>query len=328
MGHKIGKRHRARRGSLQYYPRKRAKSIVKNIDNFPKSTDVKLLGFAAYKAGMTSAMVVENRKHIKWKGEEIITPVTILEVPIVKVLGVRLYGLVDGFKSALIEVWNDSIDKDLSRKINAPKRKAFADNLNKAQGLLDKTIEVRALLYTLPRNLFKKRSDIFEIGVGGKVVDAFNFVKDIIGKEVKISDFIKPGDFVDVFAVSKGKGTQGSIKRFHCRIQQNKTKGIIRKAGSLNPWTPSKTRFKTPQFGQLGFQSRSEFDKRVLKIGSGLNIKGGLVGYGNVGDYILLQGSVPGPKKRLILFRQALRLPDRMKSPAPEIAHISLRSQQ
>ena len=82
--------------------------------------------------------------------------------------------------------------------------------------------------------------------------------------------------------------------------------------------------------GQLGFQKRTEYNKRILKISNEkegtVNPKGGFLKYGLVkGDYVLIQGSVPGPKKRLIMLRKGVRA--RKEDPA-EIKFISLESQQ
>ncbi len=79
--------------------------------------------------------------------------------------------------------------------------------------------------------------------------------------------------------------------------------------------------------GQLGFQTRTEFNKIVMKIGSdGINPKGGWLNYGLVkGDYLLLSGSVPGPKKRLVVIRRGLR--SRKMEPV-EIKEVFLESQQ
>ncbi|HLC59406.1 MAG TPA: 50S ribosomal protein L3, partial [archaeon] len=48
-----------------------------------------------------------------------------------------------------------------------------------------------------------------------------------------------------------------------------------------------------------------------LKMGNDgkeINISGGFVGYGLIkSDYLLLEGSVPGPSNRLIMLRTAIR---------------------
>ena len=99
-----------------------------------------------------------------------------------------------------------------------------------------------------------------------------------------------------------------------------------RHTGSLGQNEPGKVRWTVPQAGQLGFQTRTELNKRILKFSNGFNVKGGFVNYGNAsGECILLEGSVPGPKKRLIRIRFALR----PKKVYPlDIKYISMESKQ
>ena len=80
--------------------------------------------------------------------------------------------------------------------------------------------------------------------------------------------------------------------------------------------------------GQHGFQKRTEYNKRIMKISSdGFSINGGIVNYGKVpGQFIFIEGSVVGPKKRLIMMRKAQRKTDE-KLPV-EIKHVSKESQQ
>ena len=60
-----------------------------------------------------------------------------------------------------------------------------------------------------------------------------------------------------------------------------------------------------------------------------INPAGGLVRYGVVkSEYILISGSVPGPKKRLIRFTTAIRPKLKFNTQVPDIQEISLRSQQ
>jgi large subunit ribosomal protein L3 len=77
--------------------------------------------------------------------------------------------------------------------------------------------------------------------------------------------------------------------------------------------------------GQLGFQTRTELNKRILKIGENgeeINPKGGFKNYGIVKtNYLLLEGSVPGPKKRLVRLRAAIR-PPKIRFLVPEIKEI------
>jgi len=77
----------------------------------------------------------------------------------------------------------------------------------------------------------------------------------------------------------------------------------------------------------MGFQTRTEVNKRILKIGENgkeITPKSGFVNYGVIKrDYVLVEGSLPGPRKRLIRLRTAMRPPKVPVLPA-EIKHISL----
>jgi large subunit ribosomal protein L3 len=60
-----------------------------------------------------------------------------------------------------------------------------------------------------------------------------------------------------------------------------------------------------------------------------INPKGGYVRYGKVKrDYLLLLGSIPGPKKRLIRIRKTIRPLKSFTVKTPEITFISRESQQ
>ena len=82
----------------------------------------------------------------------------------------------------------------------------------------------------------------------------------------------------------------------------------------------------------MGYHQRTEYNKRILKIGadgSEVTPKGGFLRYGQInGAYILIDGSVPGPAKRLIRLRYPARSPKRFPEEPPKIVSISLESPQ
>ena len=86
----MGRISRPRRGSLAYSPRKRAKSIVPKIRTWPQEQEVRMLGFAGYKVGMTHVLMLDDTPGIT-KGKEIFMPVTIVEAPPLIVYGIRAY---------------------------------------------------------------------------------------------------------------------------------------------------------------------------------------------------------------------------------------------
>ena len=100
------------------------------------------------------------------------------------------------------------------------------------------------------------------------------------------------------------------MKRFGVKIHRRKAQQMQRHTGALGQDEPGKVRPTVPQSGQLGFFTRTELNKRVVKIGTGtdINPSGDFLRYGKVrGDYIIIDGSVPGPTKRLIRLRAAMR---------------------
>jgi large subunit ribosomal protein L3 len=69
-----------------------------------------------------------------------------------------------------------------------------------------------------------------------------------------------------------------------------------------------------------------EYDKRILKIGDDgreMTPKGGCRRCGVIGGpYVLIKGSVPGPVKRLIRLRHAVRGPETFSKPQITYIHI------
>ncbi len=84
--------------------------------------------------------------------------------------------------------------------------------------------------------------------------------------------------------------------------------------------------------GQMGFHTRTEYNKWVVKIGDNVeevNPQGGFVRYGSVkNQFMLVKGSIGGNKKRLVRMKIAKRQNNTIPSAAPTIEAISLRSQQ
>ncbi|MEM5793876.1 MAG: 50S ribosomal protein L3 [Candidatus Aenigmatarchaeota archaeon] len=319
------KESKPRSGSLAFYPRKRARRIYPRIKTYPESEKAKILAFAGYKAGMAQAIVVDNRKGSPTFGQEISVPVTIIDCPPLKVVGIRAYKKTPKGLKVLTEAWAKDLPKDLERKL---KVKPKEENLKKIEENLEKISKIRLIVCTQPRlsGIKKKKPEIFEVEVGGKEIkEKFEFAKSLFGKEVSVKDFVREGELVDVIAVTKGKGFAGPVKRFGVKIQVRHAKKKLRHVGTLGSQVPRRVLYTVPQAGQLGFQTRTELNKRVLKIGESgkeVNPKGGFIRYGMISsNYLVVQGSVPGPKKRLIMLRHAIR-PGKVKFLPMEIKEI------
>ncbi|MEM5828439.1 MAG: 50S ribosomal protein L3 [Candidatus Aenigmatarchaeota archaeon] len=305
-------------GSRAFWPRKRAKRIYPVIKTYPQYDKAIPLAFAGYKAGMVHVIELRKRKVLKKEiEEEYFVPATVIEVPPLKVIGIRLYELTTkGYKSVLdIYAKDEDIPKQIKRKITTFKSN-YEEAIKKLDEVKSKVKKVRIIVCTQPwlAGIKKKKPEVFEIEIGGKVEDALNYALSVLGKEIRASEIFKEGQFVDVIAVTKGKGTAGPVKRFGVKEQRHKATQRVRHVGSLGAQGVGRVLpGKIPMQGQLGFQRRTELNKRILKIssnGNEINPKGGFSHYGLVrSDYILIQGSVPGPKKRLVMIRFAIRNP-------------------
>ena len=138
-----------------------------------------------------------------------------------------------------------------------------------------------------------------------------NFIKEKIGKEISIGEVFSEG-LVDIRAVTKGYGTQGPMKRFGIALKSQKSEKGRRRPGSLAPWHPSRVTFRAPQAGQTGYHNRITYNNLILSVGKisekDINKKSGFDHYGVIKtDYLILKGSIPGPKKRGLMITTAIR---------------------
>jgi len=301
-----------REGSLAFYPRKRAARIYPNIDTYPSVDKTIPLAFAAYKVGMGHVIALDARKNSPTYGLQISVPVTILEAPPLKVIGVRVYQKTTKGLKALTEIYAKELPKELERKVKI-KSNYSEQKVEEIKKLVEKISNVRIIVATQPKKagIGKKKPEVFEIEIGGKSAEEkIGYALNLLGKEISANEIFKEGEVVDVIAVTKGKGTQGPVKRFGVKIQGRKAKGKRRHVGSLGQERPGKVRWTVPMAGQMGFQTRTELNKRILKFGDGneINPKGGFKRYGIVkSSFIMIEGSVPGSKKRLVMIRKAIR---------------------
>jgi large subunit ribosomal protein L3 len=301
-----------REGSLAFYPRKRAARIYPNIDTYPSVDKTIPLAFAAYKVGMGHVIALDNRKNSPTYGMQISIPVTILEVPPLKVIGVRFYQKTTRGLKVLTEIYSKDLPKELERKVKI--KSNFSDQkIEEVKKNAEKISNVRLIIATEPKKtgLGKKKPEIFEIEIGGKnSKEKIEYALSLLGKEFLPNEAFKEGEVVDVIAVTKGKGTQGPVKRFGIKIQGRKAKEKLRHVGSLGQERPGKVRWTVPMAGQMGFQTRTELNKRILKFGNGneINPKSGFKRYGIIkSSFVIIEGSVPGSKKRLVMIRKAIR---------------------
>ena len=332
--------HRPKRGSLAFSPRKRAKSHIPRFRAWPEATgEPRLQSFAGYKVGMTHVIMIDDTKNSLTQGMEISVPVTVIETPAIRVAAIRAYAEDSTGEKAVAEAWAADLDPELKRRIPVPAAGNVAENLEKIEKMIEegKISDIRAITYTLPKNITgvpKKKPDIMESGISARDLKTkFEYAKSILGTLVSVTDVFKAGTLVDTAAITTGKGTQGPVKRWGIQLMKSKhsRQGSLRQVGTLGPWHPARVSWRVPQTGQMGYHQRTEFNKRILKIGSDgeeVTPEGGFINYGIVrGDYVLIKGSVPGPSKRLIRLRDPIRA-KKADLGEPNILHISRESKQ
>jgi len=318
------KAHKPRLGSMQFWPRKRTKHSLVRVRSWAKQNQVKLLGFIGYKAGMTHLMVVDNRSKSLTKDKEIFLPTTIIECPPMYVAGVSFYKKTLLGLNKSTSILAEKLPKEMARKVQLPKK--TIKKIDEVKEFDD----LRLLVASNPKltGVGTKKPKLLEIALGGSKEDKLTYAKEHLGKEIKVSDVFDSGKQVDIHATTKGKGFQGTVKRFGAPIRQHKSEKTKRGIGNLGAWTPKRVDFRVPQSGKMGYHLRTEYNKHIIKVGNDgkeVTPKSGIQKYGVVSnDYLLLKGSVAGARKMPILLTEAIRANSKITKEAPEVAFIRL----
>ena len=311
-------KHRPRHGTLQFWPRKRAAKIMpsanwKAIENAVAQRKEGLLGFVGYKVGMTTALVQDLTPNSLTINENVAVPTTIIECPPMKVMGVRLYRGEKEFRGegrqVVTEFLSDKLDRELKRRIKVPKAHGKIESA-KLEGVTD----VRVLCHTQPKQAkLKKTPEICEIGIkAASVGRKFELAKEMLGKEISVSNVFASLDVIDVKGVTKGKGLVGPIKRFGLGLKGHKSEKGVRRPGSLGPWIPKKVTFRAPISGQMGFQTRLQYNNQIIHAGSKEEAEKlrFFDDYGIVrNQYLMIKGSLQGTEKRPLLLCAPIRAP-------------------
>ena len=167
--------------------------------------------------------------------------------------------------------------------------------------------------------------------VGGTSTEKLEWAKERLGSEITIEDVWEGGQEIDVIGITKGKGFQGSVKRWGVKLLSHKNSKKRRQAGNLGDFGTGYVRSTVPQAGQMGYHQRTELNKRLLRISSPstneITPAGGFLNYGEVkNSYVLIQGSLPGPAKRLLRLRDPIR--PRKNAHPVDLTYVSTASKQ
>ncbi len=117
-----------------------------------------------------------------------------------------------------------------------------------------------------------------------------------VGQEIKIEDMFQAGDKIDVSGISKGKGFQGTIKRYGQKGGKE-THGSMyhRRVGSMSANTNPARVFKGKKLpGHMGVDNVTVQNLDVVKVDSERKL-------------LLIKGGVPGPKGALLVIKSTVK---------------------
>lgn len=116
-----------------------------------------------------------------------------------------------------------------------------------------------------------------------------------VGQEIK-ADVFEAGERVDVSGVSKGKGFQGTIKRWNAhRGPMSHGSKFHRAVGSMGASSDPSRTFKNKKLpGHMGNVNTTVLNLEVVKIMPEKNV-------------ILIKGGVPGPNKGIVVIRNTVK---------------------
>ncbi|KAH9577526.1 Ribosomal protein L3 [Trypanosoma melophagium] len=325
-----------RHGHLGFLPRKRSRQIRGRARSFPKddpSQKPHLTSFMVFKAGMTHIVRDVDRPGSKVNKKEVVEPVTILEAPPMVVVGIVGYRQTPrGVPPPLLQ------ELEAVRAVGFTKRKQFArtseGRLAEARTLkafAKKADTIRVIAHTQLRKLRNnrvgvKKAHVSEIQInGGTIAQKIELAKSLLEKEVRIDSVFQQSEACDVCAVTKGHGFTGVVKRWGVACLPRKTHRGLRKVACIGAWHPSRVMYTVARAGQHGYHHRTHLNKKIYQMGRAVSMEpnqattaydltaktitpmGGFVGYGTVrNDYVMLKGSVAGPRRRVITLRRPM----------------------
>ncbi|MBI3640242.1 MAG: 50S ribosomal protein L3 [Thaumarchaeota archaeon] len=314
MGHR--KHSQPRRGSLAYLPRGRAKSMEARIRTWPQEEgdQPKLLAHAGFKAGCIRIASIDDRDKTPNFGKQLVSLGTVVVTPPIVIIGIRGYSKDRYGIDSSFDVYAKDLPKELPRLFTA---KSDEKSLERAEKSLGRINDIFAIAAILPgqAGIDQKKPYVFEIAVkGGDIQKQFAFVKDLLGKEVKVDQVFQKGADVDVAAITKGKGIEGPITRWGVKKKQHKSRKSVRALGTLGPISPATIMYTVPRAGQRGFHQRTQYNNRIMIMSNTqnsefkINPAGGFKHFGLVeGDFVVIRGSIPGTYRRLVKLRSPMR---------------------
>ncbi|GFP77870.1 50S ribosomal protein L3 [Clostridium fungisolvens] len=116
-----------------------------------------------------------------------------------------------------------------------------------------------------------------------------------VGQEIK-ADLFQVGEKIDVSGISKGKGFQGTIKRWNGhRGPMTHGSKFHRSVGSMGASSDPSRTFKNKKMpGHMGAENTTVLNLEVVKVMPEKNL-------------ILIKGGIPGPNKGTVVIRNSVK---------------------
>merc|ERR1740115_180120 len=283
-----------RNGHLGYLPKRRTKHHKGTIRTHPvddKSKPVHLTAFMGYKAGMTHVVrAFEKREGRKTIRKDIVEPVTVIECPPIKVVGMVGYIETPRGLRALSTVWAQKLPEGVIRRFYknyyVSKKKAFSKYAKKyeedakSRNHVNRDIQritkycstVRVLVATqIDKLKFRqKKAHLMEIQVnGGDVAAKVSWAKKHFEQEIAVGSVFAQNEKVDTISITRGKGTTGVIKRFGVNRLPRKSHRGLRKVACIGAWHPSAVKWTVARTGNQGYFHRTQLNQKVYRVGAG-----------------------------------------------------------
>jgi len=117
-----------------------------------------------------------------------------------------------------------------------------------------------------------------------------------VGQEIKVEDMFREGDKVDVSGISKGKGYQGTVKRFGtARGRESHGSQYHRGVGSMGANSDPSRVFKGKKLpGHMGVNKVTVQNLTVVRVDADRGL-------------MLVKGAVPGPRGSLVAIKNSVK---------------------
>jgi len=319
---------------------------IKSFPKDEESKPPHFTAFMTFKAGMSHIVRDVDKPGSKLHKKEVVEPVTILEAPPMVVVGFVGYVETPRGLRALTSVWAGHLSEECKRRFyknwHSSKQKAFTKyqkrwgEASKDGAPMAAEVErakkycqvIRAICHTQVGKvkLGQKKAHIKEIQVnGGTTAKKVDFVMGLFEQEVKVDSVFSQDEMIDTIGVSKGHGFEGVVTRWGVTRLVRKSHRGLRKVACIGSWHPARVQFQVPRSGQNGYGHRTEINKKIYRIGKSVKDDpnnavtendltekaitpiGGFSHYGEVtNEFVMLKGTTPGLRKRLLTLRKSL----------------------